>query len=119
MQPHAPRPSLQPTQRPPAGFSRGGVQVPSRDHFSATPYAAPQTYASATQAMFAVESELQTPYEQEYHFSSAQNHREFRFPFRAFMVALVVSAISFSLFAAYNAVTYPSPVNADQREIEP
>lgn len=151
MQPLTPRPSLQPNQRPtgPATYGRGGVNVPQRGagyspanpvdravvhdfagspvvstsfgHFTETPKQHAPTYASATQAMFATDPDPQTPYEQQYHFGSPQNQREFHFPFRALMIVLVIGAVSFGAYAIYQSFTNPSPVNAgyNSTEVEP
>jgi len=82
-------------------------------HFSEPTATTPTTtYANSTQAMFASD-EPQTPYQQMYHFDTVKNHRDFHFPFRTFMIILVVGALSLGAYAAYRAFTNPSPVNAE------
>lgn len=142
MQPHTPRPSLQPAQRPTGApsYGRPGVQVPQRGygpavdrammhnfnnthpvptgygHFSDTnsgqQHHAP-TYAGSTQALFAQPDQNQTPYQQMYHLDPVKQRRLHSFPFRAFMITLVVGAVSFGAYAIYRAFTNPSPINAE------
>jgi hypothetical protein len=72
------------------------------------------TYANSTQALFAdTQQPAQTPYQQMYHFDPVKQHRQHGFPFRAFMITLVVGALSFGAFAVYRAFTNPSPINAE------
>jgi hypothetical protein len=143
MQPLNPRPSLQPSQRPTGGvhYGRSSVQVPQRGygtavdrammhnfnnthpvptgygHFADTHQAQqqrPPTYANSTQALFADNQQpAQTPYQQMYHFDPIKQHRPHGFPFRAFMITLVVGAVSFGAYAVYRAFTNPSPINAE------
>ena len=83
-------------------------------HFSQQQSHTP-TYANSTQALFAADDlqPNQTPYQQMYHYDPIKSRREFHFPFRALMIALVIGAMSFGAFAIYRAFTNPSPVNAE------
>lgn len=137
------RPSLQPSQRQTGAVSygRGGVRVPQRGygpavdrammhnfnnthpvptgygHFADTNagqrHYAP-TYANSTQALFAQpDHSNQTPYQQMYHLDPIKQHRPHSFPFRAFMITLVVGAVAFGAYAVYRAFTNPLPINAE------